>query len=376
MSLSRVLLLAALVDAAIGITAVAATALVLHHRLRITAMAVVLGVGAALAAGAAQAVLFLDDGYSALHLAYLVIVVGLPVIGAVVAALWLGSATARRLDVTATAGVCAVVLLGLAGAGWWGTHVEPFRLRVDRAELDVAQIDGGAEPVRIGVLADLQTADVGDHEWDAVRRLNEADVDVVVLPGDFVEGPETRFLAQLPELQRLLGALEAPGGVFLVAGDSDSPQRLQQIVEGTDLTALDNDLVAVEVGGRRLWLGGIELRYKSGNASAAVDRLAGAGDDEDVRVLVAHRPDAGYFVGDSGRVDLVVAGHTHGGQIAVPLVGPLVTLSDVPRSIGAGGLHELDGQPIYVGTGVGMVRGTAPQVRFLVPPSVGVVTIG
>jgi predicted MPP superfamily phosphohydrolase len=48
----------------------------------------------------------------------------------------------------------------------------------------------------------------------------------------------------------------------------------------------------------------------------------------------------------------------------------------VPREVGAGGLHEVAGNPIYVSTGVGMERGQAPQVRFLVPPSIGVLELG
>ena len=75
------------------------------------------------------------------------------------------------------------------------------------------------------------------------------------------------------------------------------------------------------------------------------------------------------------RVDLTVAGHTHGGQIALPFLGPPVTLSDLPRSVGAGGLHEVDGNPIYVSTGIGLERGSAPQVRFLTQPSFGIIDI-
>jgi hypothetical protein len=323
-----------------------------------------------------QAGVLLRDGFSRLHLAYLVIVVSLPVLGLAIVGLWLGSRGGRRVDVTAVARIMATALLGLGAVGWWGTHVEPLRLRTDRVHLDVAQIGSEQEPIRIGVLTDLQTADIGDHEWDAVRRLNEAELDVVLLPGDLIQGNEAIFLRELPELRRLLGALEAPGGTFLVAGDSDSPRRFELILADTDLTLLDNDVTPVSVGGRRLWIGGVELAYGSDEAAAAINELSGAGVDGDLRVLVSHRPDAGYFVGDSGRIDLVVAGHTHGGQIALPFLGPPLTLSEVPRSIGAGGLHDLDGQAIYVGTGVGMVRGTAPQVRFLVRPSVGVVTVG
>lgn len=114
-------------------------------------------------------------------------------------------------------------------------------------------------------------------------------------------------------------------------------------------------MAPVTVRGRWVWIGGIDLAYTSADATEAVAEPAAVGEDDDLRVLVAHRPDAGYVVGELDRIDLVVAGHTHGGQVAVPVLGPLITLSDVPRSVGASGLHDLAGEPIYVGTGVGPI---------------------
>ena len=93
-----------------------------------------------------------------------------------------------------------------------------------------------------------------------------------------------------------------------------------------------------------------------------------------LRILLAHQPDEIRLI-ESTPVDLLVSGHTHGGQIALPFIGPLVTASNVPRHVAAGGLHELHETPVYVSTGVGRERSTAPQVRFGVRPSIGIIDI-
>ncbi len=73
--------------------------------------------------------------------------------------------------------------------------------------------------------------------------------------------------------------------------------------------------------------------------------------------------------------DVLVAGHTHGGRVAIPFFGPPVPRSSVSRSVAAGGLHDLDGHTIYVSTGVGRERVHAPQVRFGVRPSIGILDL-
>ncbi len=90
---------------------------------------------------------------------------------------------------------------------------------------------------------------------------------------------------------------------------------------------------------------------------------------------MSHRPDTVGLLPPDARVDLTVAGHTHGGQVVVPGFGPLVTLSGVPRDVARGGLHDVDGNRIYVSPGVGLQRGPAPQVRLFSPPTVAVLTL-
>ena len=94
-----------------------------------------------------------------------------------------------------------------------------------------------------------------------------------------------------------------------------------------------------------------------------------------MRILFAHRPEVVYRLGPNTRVDLVVAGHTHGGQVQIPFFGPPITLTSVPRHVAAGGLHDMNGRRIYVSRGVGWEHGHAPRVRFLCPPEATLLTL-
>jgi predicted MPP superfamily phosphohydrolase len=73
-------------------------------------------------------------------------------------------------------------------------------------------------------------------------------------------------------------------------------------------------------------------------------------------------------------VDLALAGHTHGGQVVLPFVGALYTKTSLPRAY-ASGLHDFGGILVNVSAGVGMERGTAPQIRFLCPPEISVIDV-
>ena len=197
---------------------------------------------------------------------------------------------------------------------------------------------------------------------------------MILVAGDFFQSDGLTFNAAVPEIRALCGRLDAPGGVFVVRGDADSEFRTGAITEGLDLTVLEQEVVEIEVGGRSLAIGGVSVEGMGELADVQAD-LAAIGAADTLRILLSHRPDPVLDLEEGTPVDLVVAGHTHGGQVALPLIGPPVILTDVPRDVAAGGLHEVDGHPIYVSTGVGMERHHAPQVRLGVRPSVGVIDV-
>ncbi len=336
------------------------------------------GVRRALAAGALLATIAvaklalllavgLDMPFGVAYVLYLDVVIALPVAGFVLA---LGGWARRAWRLV---GACLVLL---APVGAYASFIEPARIVTERADVALSSDRSGEAPVTIGVLADLQFREVGDEQREAVERVLAARPDVILLPGDLQQGGGDELTRTLPEVRRLLGRLRAPGGVYFVLGDVEGLGKARQQLAGTGVRLLLNRVTTVRVRDRTLSIGGTELDYRTPAARRTVRRLEDAPGEEDIRLLVTHRPDSALTLERGTRVDLVVAGHTHGGQIQLPLLGPLTVSSRVERSVGAGGLHDVGGgRRLYVSRGVGLERRQAPPIRFGAPPEVSLLRL-
>jgi len=296
----------------------------------------------------------------------------LPLLGAaVLGAEWRGRLRRDARQITAPVFVLACLSLLALPLGGDAMFVEPFRLRLETARVELPPERDGVEPLRIGVLADIQTDLITEHEQRAVTILLDERPDMIFLPGDVFHGTRDEFERELPALRALLGRLHAPGGVWFVAGDVDwNDAQLEAMLADTDIRWLDNTIARCTVNGRPVTLGGVSLDVRGRAAQRVINRLCRDPGTGDIRILMAHRPDVVRLLPERARIDLVVAGHTHGGQVVLPLLGPPITLSRLPRHIAAGGLHVVDGNRLYISRGVGWERGQAPRIRFLCPPEV------
>lgn len=250
----------------------------------------------------------------------------------------------------------ALLALATAAVGVDAFLVEPYRLELTRVRILTPKLKA---PLRIGVLADLQTDAIGAHEERALRMLMAEKPDLILLPGDFLQCPAAEEPALREALRALLRkvGLSAPLGVYAVQGDMDRGDW-PRIFEGFPVTCL-HDTRSLDAGPLRI----TGLSFPASCFPAQVP----AGPPERFHVAVGHRPD--FALGDV-KADLLVAGHTHGGQVRLPGIGPLVTMSQVPRSWAAGTTALEGGRTLVVNRGVGMERGFAPRLRFLCRPEV------
>lgn len=354
------------------VNTVVALLVLLRGRTPVDGRRVALAAAAVLAANLAQIAALKPHGlhaFGVLHLAFLDLWVVVPLAG-----LALLVARARGRSATAAATTLAVLALPGLPIGLYAQLVEPYAVRLEQVTVPIAAARGGRDDLLVAVLADIQSTRIEPHQLAAVDDLMAHAPDLVLIPGDLYQGPGDECSTHLPGFQDLLSRLHAPGGVWVVPGNADVPSCLPRLLEGTGARLLRDEIVTVEVRDRRITILGLdeephEFDQLTRPAPPALTTFLDAPGD-DLRILLCHRP---AFVTDlppDSRCDLVVAGHTHGGQVALPFFGPPITLSPLPRHVDAGGLHHLQGNALYVSRGLGMERLQAPRIRFLVPPEV------
>ena len=245
--------------------------------------------------------------------------------------------------------------------------VEPFRLEITHERIESELVD---RPLRLALFADFQTDVLGDYEHRSLRALMAGKPDVVVMSGDYLQAANQQKWSELcSELNAILKELplEAPQGIFAVGGNVDF-QRWPEIFKGLPVTVCEQS--QINFGDQ------FSITCLSMEDSFRTDLTVPRPDDR-LHIVLGHAPD--YALGDVD-AELLVAGHTHGGQVRLPWIGPLVTFSRVPRDWAAG-LTRLDRPGIdkqgtlVVSRGVGMERRDAPRLRFLCRPQIVFVDI-
>lgn len=254
-------------------------------------------------------------------------------------------------------------------------RVEPKLLKVRHHLVDGAGIAPESLALRILHVTDLQTPVIGEHEERALRAGMEYRPDLIFLTGDYVQNEFGRPTEEqaMRDLRALMARIhfDAPLGVF--ATDGDAGPSCRRVFLGTSVRCLVDESALVALpGGDTLAITGLSRHHGRERDSAWLGRLMQGGPRPTHRMFLSHAPD---FVDSLPEpVDLVLAGHTHGGQVVIPFFGPPKTAIRLPR-LYAGGLHDYAGTPLHVSRGVGMERAFAPPVRFFCPPEICVLDV-
>lgn len=282
--------------------------------------------------------------------------------------LWLGWTAALLLTVAAQF-VGAAVLYRAA-------LIEPRRLGLSRLSITSDRQPPGAPPIRILHIGDIHLERLGIREARLVELADEAQPDLILLTGDYVNLSNNNDPETHREVRRLLGQLHARYGVFATLGTPpvDLPTVMPRLFEGLPVRLLRDEAAVVTLSrGRRLTLLGLDCHHDIARDTATLDRVLADAADAGPRVLLYHSPELMPAATQRG-IDLYLCGHTHGGQVRLPVVGPLFTASQLGRRYVMG--HYQEGRThLYVTRGIGFEGLAAPRVRLLCPPEVTLVEV-
>jgi predicted MPP superfamily phosphohydrolase len=244
----------------------------------------------------------------------------------------------------------------------------PRWIQVTRPTVGIPRLPGGWDGATIAILSDLH---IGRFiRLPYVRRVMEIvqslAPDLVALAGDYL----IRNGELAGEILDCFRSLRAPLGVFAVLGNHDHwhrPKQVRAALESAGIVVLVNSHRMISRGGAALCLAGVDDAWESRADVAAA--LAGA-PEEAPHVLLRHNPDFAELLPPAPRVDLMLSGHTHGGQVRLPFLTNL--LAPIRHKKYLQGLVRGPRCPVYVCRGAGAI---GIPLRFRCPPEITLLTL-
>ncbi len=268
-------------------------------------------------------------------------------------------AVTRRALLRSFAATSVGALTGIAA---YGVAYERHHISRIVRDIQVTGLPPALDGLRVGMIADVHHSAVVSAE-DVVRAVNllkEAAPDIVVLGGDYVTSRDDQYVEPVAEL--LAPLAHAPSGSFAVLGNHDDDRDMPAALSARGFSVLKDQRTSLVIRGERLDIAGIRFWTKSVGDIARVLRGTGG-----TTLLIAHDPRR-LVEAAALDVQLVLSGHTHGGQVIVPGVGAIAGRKFPVLA----GYATRDNTALFVTRGVGTVY---VPVRINCPPDVAVLTL-
>lgn len=277
----------------------------------------------------------------------------------------------RRAFLSATIPGGLLALAGAAGMGYYAFERAPFEPELVRISAQLPPAYEDLAGLRIGFVADthLGPAMSEDDVDRALQLLAREQADLILLGGDYISA-SPRFAEPVAALLSEL-VDQAPLGGIAVLGNHDCGERgreriVTDALEGRGIVVLRNQAAQVRTGRGDLWIAGIDEAIMA----RANPRATFAGIPADSAVIsLWHEPDYAGQVSNT-RAFLQLSGHSHGGQVRLPGLGPIFLPKGGERYVI--GWNNANGLPVYTTRGVGVFL---PPVRFACPPEVTLITL-
>ena len=244
----------------------------------------------------------------------------------------------------------------------YGYFIEPYQIEVKKADIKTSALKNSK--IRVIQISDLHCDMKMRNEEKLVAIINSLKPDIAVFTGDTINTPEA-----LPLFKKTISAIKAPAGKFAVRGNFDDWYwHNLDLFGNTGFEVLDCDKKEIAIGDDKIYIAGVSCantnRWREAINGIPLDKFS---------IFLYHYPDLIEDISEFG-ISLYLAGHTHGGQVALPFYGALTTLSRFGKKFEKG-MYQVGDTTLYINRGIGMEGGSIPRVRFLARPEITVFDI-
>ncbi len=245
--------------------------------------------------------------------------------------------------------------------------IEPNNLEVNNFSLRTSRLEG-CDSLTILHLSDLHLREFGRREQRLVDYLTGVTPDLIIITGDFIENFQAIY-----KFEKLFKSMKSKFGTFGVLGNNDYGlsdngvrlKTLENFLKDMKITILKNNSITI---GDNIRLVGIDDPHKG--YDNMVKAFSEVSKSDKLRIVLTHSPETVDFL-LSRQPDLILTGHTHGGQVALPIFGPVFLNIKKGFKISAG-LNYFNNIPVYLSKGIGT---TLLPIRFNCRPELTLITL-
>jgi predicted MPP superfamily phosphohydrolase len=257
------------------------------------------------------------------------------------------------------------VLIGSIAISYLATSGRSHNIKTEEVCVPIKGLPAGFQDFSIAHISDLHCDRLEDVKRleEAVDIINGGCCEIVAITGDYFSTPKA-LNKYLYDCARILGQIKCKNGIFSVTGNHDywvPLNKLRSKLEDKGICFLDNESFILDYGGKRINLIGVSSLWMERDDVPKAFRYV----DKAPTILLAHHPDIALKAAPYSPA-LLLCGHTHGGQIRLPLYGPILRFTRLQKRYYAG-LNTFSGFFIYTNRGLGTFY---PKSRIFCPPEV------